>query len=99
MDAKVSDKLRAKIWNNEYVDFAALLSNPILDKKFQISLSNPENGSVPSLILESVAKPKKITNIETWVNSFHVFFVCMLWFNFVLGLKFFETGSFFFKPV
>ena len=71
------------------MDFGALLSNRILDNKFQISLSNPENGSVPFLFLESVAKPKKITNIEPCVNSFHVFVVCMLWFSFVLGLKFF----------
>ena len=70
MDAKVLDKLGAKIWKNEDVDFVALFSNPILDNKFQISLSNPKNGPLPSLYLESVVK--KITNLETWVNSFLV---------------------------
>ena len=73
IDARVSDKVRARIWSNEYIDFGTLLTNPLLENKFQISLTNPENGPLPSLCLESISKPKKITSIDLWVGAFHVF--------------------------
>jgi hypothetical protein len=33
IDSRVSAKVRAKIWNREYVDFGTLLGNPMLDEK------------------------------------------------------------------
>lgn len=33
LDARVSDKIRAKIWNEEYIDFETLIANPELENK------------------------------------------------------------------
>lgn len=33
LDARVSDKIRAKIWNEEYIDFGTLIANPQLENK------------------------------------------------------------------
>ena len=73
LDARVSEKIRAKIWNQEYVDFGSLLVNPIGQSRFQLTVSNAESGQLPSLCLEPAEKPRKITSIESWLSAFHVF--------------------------
>ena len=40
LDACVSEKIRAKILNQEYVDFGSLLVNPIKQSRFQLPVSN-----------------------------------------------------------
>ena len=58
LEARVSAKLKAKIWANEYVDFGALLSSFPDDEKFVLSFNN-NDGKSPSLCLEpSKPKPK-----------------------------------------
>ena len=42
IDARVSEKLRAKIWNNEFFDFSSLLSNPVFEDRFQLTISNSD---------------------------------------------------------
>ena len=73
VDARVPLKLKSKIWNQEYIDFGHLLVNPNLEGKFQLTLQNSDETSSPSLSFESVTKPKKIYNIDTWLTAFHVF--------------------------
>ena len=73
MASRVSDKLCSKIWNNEYFDFSALLFNPILEDKYQVTISNSAKDNLPSLCLEPVAKAKKYFSIETWLRCFHFF--------------------------
>ena len=73
VDARVSAKLRAKIWNDEYIDFGSLITNPVFGNQYQITLQNAESGPVPSLCIEPISKPKKIVSIENWLSSFHVF--------------------------
>ena len=73
IDARVSDKLRSKIWNNEFIEFGALLTNPIVEHRYQVTISSSEKGSFFSLCLEPVNKSKKILSIETWLSCFHVF--------------------------
>ena len=48
IDARVSEKLCLKVWNNEYFDFGALLSNPVFDSKYQVTVSNSDKGQMPS---------------------------------------------------
>ena len=36
LDARVSDKVRAKIWNNKYIDFGTLIANPELENKYSL---------------------------------------------------------------
>ena len=38
IDCKVSDKVQAKIWANEFIDFVVLLSNLIFENKFKIAV-------------------------------------------------------------
>ena len=64
IDARVSTKLRTKIWNNEFINFGSLLINPVLDNKYQINLQHSDGTQPPSLCLEPAVKPKKIHNIE-----------------------------------
>ena len=65
--------LRTKIWGQEYVDFGSLLTNQVLDNQYQITVQNAASDTAPSLCIEPVTKPKKITSIEAWISSFHVF--------------------------
>ena len=73
VDARVSDKIRAKIWNHEYVDFGSLHTNPTFEQQYHIKVRSTEGGPSPSLCIEPVSKPKKISSIEAWLSSFHVF--------------------------
>lgn len=73
IDARVSEKLRAKIWNNEFFDFSALLSNPVFEDRYQVTITNSDKEKIPSLCLEPVSKAKKHLSIETWLSCFHVF--------------------------
>ena len=73
IDARISDKLRSKIWNNEFIEFGALLANPLVESKYQVTISSSEKGPFPSLCLEPVNKSRKILSIETWLSCFHVF--------------------------
>lgn len=73
IDARVSDKIRAKIWNNEFVEFGALLTNPVLDNILKLTIQNADGGSTLSLCVEPWARAKRSQTIESWLSSFHVF--------------------------
>ena len=73
VDARVSEKLREKIWKDEFIDFGSLLVNPVLANRFQLTFQNDESGPLPSLCVEPISKSKKITSIESWLSSFHIF--------------------------
>lgn len=74
VDAHVSDKLREKLWKDEFIDFGCLLANPVLANQFQLSMQNAASGPLPSLFIEPIAKNKKIISIESWLSSgFHIF--------------------------
>lgn len=45
IDARVSEKIRAKIWNNEYFDFSALLSSPIFEDKNQVTIATSKTSN------------------------------------------------------
>ena len=73
IDSRVLDKLKSKIWNTEYLEFSALLSNLVFENKYQLTINNSDKGLVPSLCLEPVSKTKKYLSIEFWLNCFHIF--------------------------
>ena len=58
IDAHVNDKLKAKIWNNEYVEFYTLLSTQG-NHRFQLSFKNLEGSNGPSICLEPVNQSHK----------------------------------------
>ena len=72
IDARVNDKLKAKIRNNEYVEFYTLLSSQGNDR-FQLSFKNLEGSNGPSICLEPVSRSHKNFNFNQWLQAFHVY--------------------------
>ena len=75
LGARVNDKVKAKIWANEYVDFGALLSVAPPREKFALSMTsvNGDSSGQPQLTLEPFHTPKKVTNINQWLTAFNTF--------------------------
>ena len=72
IDSQVLAKLKGKIWNEEFVDFGSLLSNPGQDK-YQLSVLNSDAGIPASFCLEPMSRSKKIMTIDAWQQAFHIF--------------------------
>ena len=66
-------KLKAKIWNNEYFELRALLTNTVHESRYQVTLARTTAEQLPSLYLEPIVKPRKIVTIQTWLSCFHIF--------------------------
>ena len=73
LDARISTKLKSKIWNDEYIDFGSLLSNPISANKFQLSVQASSDGLPSSLSLEPLNRPRKVHSISVWMSAFRIF--------------------------
>ena len=76
LTSRVSSKIKAKIWANEYINFGSLLSDsPQQEGKYSLSMSPSVAGSSsqPQLTLEPCHVSKKITNISQWVSAFNIF--------------------------
>ena len=50
-DSRVSDKLKAQIWNNEYFELRALLTNTVHESRYQVTLAGTTAEQLPSLYL------------------------------------------------
>ena len=73
IDAQVPPRIKAKIWANEFIDLATLLSGNVAGKNFQLTINQSSEGDVPTLSLESSSKTTKINNISTWSAAFRIF--------------------------
>ena len=74
LDARVPDKIKEKIWREEFVDFGVLLSNPDPTARYEINVRPSDAGRPASLVLEPTAKSgKQIKNINDWLRAFHIF--------------------------
>ena len=74
IDARVSGKIRGKIWNSEYFDFSLLLSNPVAEDRYQLTVTGAEgNSAAPAICLEPSAKSKNVLTVDAWFNCFHIF--------------------------
>jgi hypothetical protein len=74
LDARVPDKIKEKIWREEFVDFGVLLSNPDPTARYKINVRPSDAGRPASLVLEQTAKSsKQIKNINDWLSAFHIF--------------------------
>ena len=73
--SRVSAKLKAKIFANEYVDFGALLSSsPNNEGKYSLSMAPSEGSSSrPQITLEPLQNAKRIQSIQQWVSAFNIF--------------------------
>ena len=64
IDARVSEKIRGKIWNNEYFHFSLLLTNPVVEDRYQLTVKGAEgNSAAPAICLEPVAKSKNVLTL------------------------------------
>lgn len=74
IDMAVSDKLKGKIWANEYIDFSLLLTKKKDQQSFNLCISKDAmlNGQ-HSITLETNQKVKYITNIENWITAFQTY--------------------------
>ena len=60
LESRVSDKLKAKIWRNEYLDFGLLLLTNHEDPKYAVAVSSEQDLGHAKLCLKPVRKPKRI---------------------------------------
>ena len=72
-NARVSLKLKTKIWEKQYIHFGSLVVTPVQNGRYQLTLQHLDEGSAPSLTLEPLAKQKKISTFDSWLQAFHVF--------------------------
>ena len=54
LESRVLDRIKAKIWANEYVDFGSLLAVSPEESKYRISVTNDHDH--PSLCLSTLSK-------------------------------------------
>ena len=74
LGTRVSAKIKAKIWQNEYVDFGALLASGPPNERLSLSLTQGTSSpSQPLLTLEPVQSSKKVQSISQWVTAFNTF--------------------------
>ena len=71
LESRVSDRVKAKIWANEYVDFGSLLTVSPDESKYRISVTDDHDH--PSLCLEHVKQKRRSLTIDQWLTTFNVF--------------------------
>ena len=68
IDARVTPKLKAKIWANEFINFGKLITVTPNEEKFNISIdTSKESPGQP------IQKAKNISTIAAWTSAFQVF--------------------------
>ena len=73
LDSLVSTKLKNKIWDDTFIDFGSLLSNPVMDNKFQLSVKPSSDGLASSLSVDPITKPQKVASISMCMSAFLIF--------------------------
>lgn len=71
LESEVSDRLKAKIWANEYTDFGSLLEVAPEETKYRLSV--PQDNDNPSLSFEHVKPKLKNLTIDQFLTAFNVF--------------------------
>ena len=73
LGGSVKDKIKGKVWSNEYVDFGLLLSVTPGPDRYSISINSSTPISGAQLTLQPWKPPKKITHINQWISAFNTF--------------------------
>ena len=71
LESRVPDRIKAKIWANEYVEFGSLLSVAPEESKYRLSVTHSQDQ--PSLCLEHVKPKRRSLSIDQWATAFNVF--------------------------
>ncbi|CAH1802692.1 unnamed protein product, partial [Owenia fusiformis] len=70
LDTHVSNKIKSKIWNGDYVDFAILIKNDKFDRH-QLSIANNQDGEMALYFAPAVSK--KALAFGEWQNAFRIY--------------------------
>ena len=73
LGGNVSDKLKAKIWADEFVHFSALLEPSVNQSRYAVNLSPAQGDKQASLTFEQHHAAKKIVSINQWITAFNIF--------------------------
>ncbi|XP_044183018.1 uncharacterized protein LOC122963589 [Acropora millepora] len=75
LGSRISARIKAKIWAEEFVDFGSLLDPSPTPDKYSLSFTAPSSDSpkTPQFTFEPVQNPKKVSSINDWVSAFHTF--------------------------
>ena len=75
LGSQVSDKLKAKIWSNEFIHFGSLLQSNVQHERYSLTMASNDirNGGQPQLTLEPCQQAKKITSLNQWLSAFNTF--------------------------
>ena len=72
--ARVSSKIKAKIWAQEYIDLGSLTISPSNHSySFSLKTNSDDSSPTPKLCLEPNDKPRRIYNISQWLTAFNTF--------------------------
>ena len=74
LSSRVSSKIKAKIWSNEYINFGTLLSLSPHNQKYSFTVASSDSeSSRPHLTLEPSQPAKKVQSITQWLSAFNIF--------------------------
>ena len=74
LSSRVSFKVKAKIWSNEYFDFGTPLSLSPNNQKYSLPIASSDGETTrPKLTLEPSQPVKKILTINQWLSPFNIF--------------------------
>ena len=51
----------------------SLLTNPVFEHQYRLTFQGADSGPVPSLCIEPLSKPKKLSFVQSWLSNFNVF--------------------------
>ena len=71
----VPDKIKHKIWADQYIDLGLLSSSTVKPTKYSVSVctDSPHDNGLGKLSLEPVHKLKCIVSFGPWASSFNTF--------------------------
>ena len=70
LDALVSDRIKAKIWADKFVDLAILLEGEPVPESYSLAINPGVSGSV-SLVPNTTVR--KIDSLPRWISAFQIF--------------------------
>lgn len=74
LGSRVSPKLKAKIWANEFINFGSLLTSSPNKDRYSVCLMPTSNlSNQPRLTLEPCQPSRKIRTFLHWLSAFNIF--------------------------
>lgn len=71
--SRVSEKIQAKIWANEYVELSSLCVSIPSDPKYNFTVNTSAKSNQPVFSLEPVQNSKRLNSIDQWTSAFQIF--------------------------